>query len=84
MRANKYVSWTQDGDNTIVVNSETQKGLSLDATGKLSWNEIVGGGYSLEQIIRRIAVHYPAEQSKQIESDIRATVAVLHDNSMIT
>ena len=42
------------------------------------------GGYSLEQIIRRIAVHYPAEQSKQIESDIRATVAVLHDNSMIT
>ena len=54
MRANKYVSWTQDGDNTIVVNSETQKGLSLDATGTLIWNEIVGGGYSLEQIIRRI------------------------------
>lgn len=44
MRANKYVSWTQDGDNTIVVNSETQKGLSLDATGTLIWNEIVGGG----------------------------------------
>lgn len=82
MKIEKFISWTNKGNDLILVNVLTQKCIVLDETGKLIWNKILDG-YDKEDIIEQCVTQFPESNSRVIRTDIEDYISLLLHNEII-
>lgn len=82
MKIEKFISWTNKGNDLILVNALTQKCIVLDETGKLIWNKILDG-YDKEDIIQQCVTQFPESNSRVIRTDIEDYISLLLHNEII-
>ena len=83
MHINKYISWTTDGENTIIINSQTKKCLVLDPTGNEIW-ELLCEHNSIEKVVEMCLQKYCQDDPKLIKKDIYDFVELLKEYNVIT
>lgn len=82
MNINKFVSWTSNDDETVIINTLTQKCLLLDETGKIIWELILNGNNEEETSLLCIKRFENSDKSI-IRNDIHDFFQLLYDNNII-
>lgn len=82
MTINKFVSWTSTEDETVIVNSLTQKCLILDNTGKIIWESILLGN-DIQKTATLCIAQFPESDSNIINHDIQEFYQLLIDNDIL-
>lgn len=68
MKINENVSWINDGDELIIINTELQKCIVLDKSGQEIWESITSTNNKTEAL-NLIKSKYPLEDAEKIEQD---------------
>lgn len=82
MKVAKFVSWTEDGSKLVIVNALTRKGIILDDTGKMIWDQILRGS-DKEEIIKQCVAQFPDSDIQVIRNDIEDCISVLLENDIV-
>lgn len=82
MKVNKFISWAKDGEETILINTQNQKCIILDATGHEIWESFITT-QSIEETIKSLKSKYIASDTEMIERDINELRDLLLENQMI-
>lgn len=82
MNINKFVSWTSNDDETVIINTLTQKCLLLDETGKIIW-ELILNGNNEEATSLLCIKRFENSDESIIRNDIHDFFQLLYDNNII-
>lgn len=82
MEINKFASWINNGEETIIVNTQNQKCLILDKSGSNIWSEFLKT-LSIEDSIMNIQCKYNETDKSKISSDVTSLYELLKENNII-
>lgn len=82
MKISNEVSWTNNEDGIVLINSKKGKSIVLNETGKLVW-ELLSQGMSVEAICDHCVCMYKMTDSSLICEDVISLVDLLRKHEMI-
>lgn len=82
MKINKYVSWTNLQEKTVLINSQTNKCLVIEDSGQFVW-ECITSGMNTDDIKETCLAKYCISERELIESDIDQLIELLLEYEMI-
>ena len=82
MKIKSFISWTSNDEETIIINTITQKCLILDSTGKILWNMILKG-QNRNDIIVECQNKFSSSEKDIINNDIIEFINLLIENDIV-
>ena len=82
MKVKRFVSWTNNDDKLVITNSEIEKSLVLNETGKFLW-DLVLAGKSVEGITTVCVNQFDHSDTDVICRDISDFIELLYTNGMV-
>lgn len=70
-----------DGE-AVIINNETSYYYSLNTTGTFVWNLLLENDMGLDEIIRRVSLHYGQDEAA-IADDVRSIIENLYNEKLI-